>query len=149
MKDSFLEVPTKSSTCFRILKQVDIFSFVPFPKNEPVSTCQSLCGSLLFLVIILAFILVDFLSFVSENPPNIQNYYTKLDYQNYTLPKVAIAFMEGQFLNETRNYDDVLTFAASKEIKMKNDEGKFPIPLDLNNKTYLNWMSEETQSFYS
>lgn len=93
MKDSFLDVPQERSGCLAIVKKLDVFSFVPFPKNEPVSTKQSLCGSLLFLLIILTFIIVDFVQFIQNNPPSIQTYYTKLDDQVYTFPKFAINFM--------------------------------------------------------
>ena len=33
MKDSFLDVPEERSNCASFFKRLDIFSFVPFPKN--------------------------------------------------------------------------------------------------------------------
>ena len=111
LNDSFLKVPEDHSACFRILKKLDVFSFVPFPKNEPVTTRQSLCGSLLFLLIILAFAISDFVAFVTYNPPSIQTYYTKIDDSvSYKLPKFALNFMDGQALNETRDYSDTFNF---------------------------------------
>lgn len=115
LNDSFLKVPEDHSACFRILKKLDVFSFVPFPKNEPVTTKQSLCGSLLFLLIILAFAISDFVAFATYNPPSIQTYYTKINNQKeYVLPKFALNFMDGNALNQTRDFSDTFSFILTE-----------------------------------
>lgn len=60
---------------------VDIFAFLPVPKDDSVSTKQSLIGSILFLVIFIAYITYDFVTFVVWNPPIQQTYRSPLDDQ--------------------------------------------------------------------
>jgi len=77
MKESFIQ-EGQSPLPIRILKKIDIFSFIPVPKDDPVSTKQSLIGSTVFFIIFMAYVIFDFYQFVTENPPNAQNYYTNL-----------------------------------------------------------------------
>jgi hypothetical protein len=78
------------------LKKVDIFSFIPVPKDDPVSTKQSLIGTGIFFTIFFAYIIVDFYKFVTNNPPNAENFYTKTDgSKTYEIPRFAITFMDG------------------------------------------------------
>jgi hypothetical protein len=74
---------------------MDIFSFIPVPKDRPVSTKQSLIGTAIFIVIFLTYIIVDFYQFVTSNPPIVQNSFTKLSESVFTLPRFAITFMDG------------------------------------------------------
>jgi len=71
----------------------DVFAFLPVPKDEPVSTRQSIFGSIIFLVLLLTYIIYDFVKFVKMNPPIQQTYRTPLDTSDYALPDFAIAFM--------------------------------------------------------
>jgi len=61
-----------------LLKAIDIFSFIPVPKDDAVSTKQSLIGTAVFFILFFTYIIFDFYQFVTENPPNAQNYYTDL-----------------------------------------------------------------------
>jgi len=80
---------------------MDIFAFIPVPKDDSISTKQSLLGTTIFFLLFFAYILFDFYQFIFTNPPNAQNYYTKLDDEYHTLPRFAITFMNGPMLNET------------------------------------------------
>ena len=40
---------------YRVLHAVDIFSFLPVPKTDPVSTRRSITGSLILIFIFLAY----------------------------------------------------------------------------------------------
>ena len=77
----------------RILRKLDIFAFIPVPKDDTVSTRPSLIGTALFFTIFLAYIICDFVQFVRVNPPIMQSYRTPLDDKYYTLPSFALAFM--------------------------------------------------------
>ncbi len=77
----------------RYLQKADIFAFLPVPKDDTVSTKQSLIGSIIFLVIFIAYITYDFVNFVVWNPPNQQTYRSPLDDKEYNLPDFALAFM--------------------------------------------------------
>lgn len=70
-----------------------MFAFLPVPKDDTVSTKQSLTGSIIFLILLLTYIIYDFVKFVRANPPIQQTYRTPLDTQDYVLPDFAIAFM--------------------------------------------------------
>jgi len=64
-----------------------------------VSTRRSIIGSCIFIVLFLIYIAVDFYQFVTDNPPIIENAQSMLDEQFYTMPRVAITFMKGNYLN--------------------------------------------------
>jgi len=66
-----------------MLTVIDIFSFIPVPKDSPVSTKQSLIGTLIFFVIFLTYVIYDFVQFVTNNAPIIQSYRTSLDDKTY------------------------------------------------------------------
>lgn len=53
----------------KIMKKVDFFRFIPVPKDEAVSTRLSMCGSTVFLIIFISYMLYDFLGFILNNPP--------------------------------------------------------------------------------
>ena len=53
----------------RVLRVMDIFSFLPVPKDEAVYTKRSILGSLVFFALFLTYIVYDFVSFVYDNPP--------------------------------------------------------------------------------
>lgn len=97
-----------------MLKKVDIFSFIPVPKDDPVSTKQSLIGTAVFFLIFMTYIIFDFYQFVTENPPNAQNYYTNLGEIPQTLPRFAITYMRGQKLDECGSWDPYLNFTLSQ-----------------------------------
>ena len=86
--------------CLRALRFIDIFSFIPVPKDDTVSTKPSLIGTALFFIIFLAYIIFDFVGFVTDNPPIIQAFNTPLDDKYYTLPSFSLAFMDNN-----PNYD--------------------------------------------
>ena len=86
----------------RILKKVDIFAFIPVPKDDTVSTRPSLIGTGIFFVLFLTYVIYDFYKFLTNNPPLIQSYRTPLDENYYTLPNFAMAFMENNpYYNKT------------------------------------------------
>lgn len=92
------------------LQKFDFFSFIPVPKDEPVSTKRSIIGSCIFIVLFFIYIGVDLYQFISDNPPIVENSQMMLDEQFYTLPRVAITFMAGEYLNETRDFSKFITF---------------------------------------
>ena len=79
LADSFIRPQEQDNIAVKVLKKVDVFAFIPVPKDEPVSTKQSLVGTALFFAIFLSFVIVDFVKFVTANPPIIQSYRTPLD----------------------------------------------------------------------
>lgn len=83
----------------RVLRKIDVFAFIPVPKDDSVSTKQSLIGTAIFFVLFLTYVIFDFVSFVQSNPPLIQSYRTNLDESVYTLPRFAYAFMNGSLNN--------------------------------------------------
>ena len=100
LSSSFINETDTSPWYVKAMRKIDIFSFIPVPKDEPVSTKRSLCGSTLFFLIFVAYILYDFIfSFLLNNPPIIQNYYTPIDQNDYPVPDFGILFMEGLKLN--------------------------------------------------
>lgn len=107
--DSFIE--ERKTKCFiRFMRAIDIFSFIPVPKDENVSTKQSVIGSVIFILLFLSYIIYDFVQFATNNPLVEQNYRTPLDTASYTLPNFSIAFMTGNLTNETSTYDDTFTY---------------------------------------
>lgn len=52
-----------------MLTYVDVFRFLPVPRDDPVSTKASLAGSLLFLALFLGYLIFDFVQFVTFNKP--------------------------------------------------------------------------------
>lgn len=96
--DSFIRSEEQSG-CLKFAQKLDFFSFIPVPKDEPVSTRRSLLGSVLFIVLFLTFIIIDFYQFVTDNPPIIVSHASSLDDEAYTLPRFAIGFMSGETLN--------------------------------------------------
>lgn len=91
---------------------------------------------------ILAFAISDFVAFVTYNPPSIQTYYTKIDDKiPYTLPKFALNFMDGQALNTTRDWSDTFVFKLTEEEKAPSVKYDTQVPLDLNAKQNLTWIS--------
>ena len=70
LERSFIQdVDKKDPLALRMLKAIDIFSFIPVPKDEAVSTKQSLIGTTIFFLLFFAFVLFDLISFVTDNPP--------------------------------------------------------------------------------
>lgn len=111
-------ITEEQTNCFlRVLKKIDIFSFIPVPKDDSVSTKQSLIGTAIFFVIFFTYIIYDFVQFVNDNPPIIQSYRTQLDSNVYQLPSFAIAFMNGSLSDNTKRYDDLFTYSWSSITK--------------------------------
>jgi hypothetical protein len=141
------------------LTKIDIFSFIPVPKDDPVSTKQSLIGTAVFFVLFLTYVVFDFYQFVAENPPNAQNYYTNLQNQYYPLPRFAITFMRGQKLDECNSWNEYIRFGLTQEWKVKGDEDKPKVNFFLGNYTEANknnsdpdlipWIDDDTKSFYN
>ena len=77
----------------RVLAFLDVFKFLPTPVDNPVSTRQSIIGSLLFFLIFGTFVIVDFITFLTFNKPTAQIYNEPLDENIYKLPDFALAFM--------------------------------------------------------
>lgn len=104
----------RSNPCLRLLSKVDVFSFIPFPRDDPVSTKSSGIASLVFLVIFLTYVVSDFVQFLVWNKPITESYRSPLDDSSYVLPDFAIAFMttnQSQDINNyTELYDDLFTY---------------------------------------
>lgn len=80
LNDSLIAQESNVKGVTGFLTKIDLFSFIPVPKDSPVSTRRSIIGSLIFLTIALGFILVDFYFFVVDNPPVVQQYATGLGF---------------------------------------------------------------------
>lgn len=80
LNDSLIAQESNIKGVTGILTKIDLFSFIPVPKDSPVSTRRSIVGSLLFLFIALSFVFVDFYFFVVDNPPVVQQYATGLGF---------------------------------------------------------------------
>lgn len=157
MKDSFIR-QQQPNICLRVLKKIDIFSFIPVPKDDSVSTKQSLIGTAVFFAIFLTYIIYDFVKFVQDNPPIIQSYRTQLDNKIYQLPNFAYAFMNGTFTDETALYDDLFTYSWLSIDKTPGVESNKTIAwttVTYNKSTdqssgfdLIPWMSDATKKFY-
>ena len=93
LNDSLLVQNEQRKGIEGFLTRIDLFCFIPVPKDNPVSTRRSMVGSLIFIFIALGYILQDFYFFVTDNPPVVQQYTTNLGFEFYELPDVAITFM--------------------------------------------------------
>lgn len=131
--DSFIN-PEREGRGVRLLQKLDFFSFIPVPKDQPVSTRRSLVGSVIFIILFLLYIVVDLVQFLRDNPPIIENHNSVLDEQVYTLPRVAITFMEGESLNQSDLYLDYLNFKYTREIKDNSFKNDTAVPMNVNNK---------------
>lgn len=58
----------------RLLDRFDIFSYIPVPESFPVSTRNSKIGTIIMLLLFLAYTCYDFTMFFLKNPPKITNY---------------------------------------------------------------------------
>lgn len=74
--------------CFcGFLNKVDIFSYIPVPHTYPISTTKSKVGSFIFLLIILAYFVYDFVMFVTANSPVINGYVKSIPInQKFNMP---------------------------------------------------------------
>lgn len=132
------------------LQKFDFFSFIPVPKDEPVSTNRSIIGSTIFIILFLIYMGIDLFQFIVDNPPLVQNALSKLDNNNYTLPRVAITFMDGQNLDNPLINDTIFTWKSTKELKDNSIKQQTNVLLNLNDYSYLSgWMNEKTTKFYS
>lgn len=75
---SFITV-NKPNKCLRILSRIDLFCFLPVPRDDPISTKQSIIGSIVFLALFLTYIIIDFVQFVQRNSPVQQTFFEPLD----------------------------------------------------------------------
>lgn len=66
--------PAKGNCWSRFLDKVDIFSYIPVPQSFPVSTRNSKIGSLIAIVLFLAYIVYDFVQFITNNVPSVNTY---------------------------------------------------------------------------
>ena len=112
---SSLITQRKSNNIIKFLQFVDIFAFIPVPKDESVSTKQSLIGTVLFLAIFLTYVIYDFVSFVTINQPIQQTYRSPIDDKTYSLPDFAVAFMKNEAasvsnFNYTEAFDGLFTY---------------------------------------
>lgn len=62
------------STGKKILHALDIFSFLPVPRTNPISTKRSICGSFLLLFIFFGYIIYSLVSFFVANYPRMNLY---------------------------------------------------------------------------
>ena len=133
---SFID-PANPNIFVRILGRLDIFSFIPVPKDDPVSTRQSLIGSGLFLSIFLTYVIYDFVVFVRNNPPLQQSFRTPLDDSYYKLPSLALGFMTNNpNYDATDYYNDLFTYEFTTKAKTTGSENS--VPVKWCNVTYIN-----------
>lgn len=149
VNDSFLYPEREQKGVMKWLQKFDFFSFIPVPKDEPVSTRRSIIGSCIFIVLFLIYIGIDLYQFISDNPPIVENAQMMLDDEFHTLPRTAIAFMAGEYLNETRDFSREITFEMTKELKDNSVKLSTPIPLATNNASYLSDWLGNTTNFYT
>jgi len=64
---------------------IDIFSFVPIPKTNQISSKVSLSGSILFIILTIAYLGTSFYLFIEKNSP-------KIIETDYPLPKQLYPF---------------------------------------------------------
>lgn len=98
MKDSFLYHNEEQKGILKWLQRFDYFSFIPIPKDEPVSTKRSIIGSTIFILLFFVYVGVDLYQFITDNPPLVEDALSELDNEIYTLPRTAITFMDGEYL---------------------------------------------------
>lgn len=142
----------------RALKKVDIFSFIPVPKDDSVSTKQSLIGTAMFFAIFLTYIIYDFVQFVQTNPPSIQSYRTQMDTNRYLLPRFAYAYMTGGLNDQTDYFNDLFFLNLTKQVKTQGVDNGSYVQYDFvtydktnqvaNNFQLMPWMSDATKQFY-
>ena len=71
IKESLIASEETDSKAMKVLTKVDFFSFLPVPKDDSVSTRQSIIGSIIFIVLFFIYIGIQFYIFVTDNPPKI------------------------------------------------------------------------------
>lgn len=60
--------------CQRVMAAIDIFSFIPVPQTRPVSTKRSKCGSIILIIIFVAYVVYDFVELILNNAPKVNTY---------------------------------------------------------------------------
>ena len=101
--------------------KLDIFSFIPVPKANPVSTKRSLIGSLLVISVFLAYTSYSFSQFLTNNIPKTNQYLMSLD-ENYitSAPEVAFAFVNSDYFNESFYNTSYWTYTFEQAIVYQN-----------------------------
>ena len=65
----------RNQRCFpRFLDRIDIFNYIPVPESFPVSTRNSKIGTVIMLLLFIAYTCYDFTMFVIKNSPTITSY---------------------------------------------------------------------------
>ena len=63
----------ESSKVLSGLSRLDLFSYLPVPHSQRISTRKSILGSVLLLSLFLAYVSATFYSFFTNNPPKVNN----------------------------------------------------------------------------
>jgi hypothetical protein len=157
---SSLLTQQQPNACLRFFAMLDVFSFLPVPQDAPVSTRQSIAGSMIFLAIMLGYVGYDLAQFLRFNKPINQAYISPLDDQAYRLPDFALAYMTAPLGSSVNNvtevYDDMFVYNWTIRTKSSGAEVADPLPFEL--VTYLNnqssnfdkidWLSDHNKQFY-
>ena len=89
----------KNSKFISKLKRIDLFSFLPKPKTNKVSTKRSLIGSIILIILFVSIAVSKLYFFIMNNPPKVNKYKVPLDENNYNVPDFAITFIYGENLD--------------------------------------------------
>ena len=137
----------ENQTCFqKFTKTIDIFSYIPVPQSYPVSTKRSRIGSILLILLFVAYVTYDFVQFIINNTPRINSFQTGISTTPYPVPQMAIGFIYGPSLNTTLNNASFFTIQA---LELNTTEGKgVPSSLQLYPCPTLPWLND-LQTFYS
>ncbi|KAM3143966.1 hypothetical protein pb186bvf_004017 [Paramecium bursaria] len=127
----------------KILRSLDLFSFLPVPKTKPVSSKRSLVGSLIMISLFLAYIIFGFTTFILNNAPRVNTYLNELPVANYSMPPIAFAFFQGDPFNQTINDPQIFTFSYQmiyKPQQTKLQDQQVQVPL---NSCRPSWMVDQ------
>ncbi|KAM3143970.1 hypothetical protein pb186bvf_004021 [Paramecium bursaria] len=128
-QDDQIKHPSRAK---RILRNLDLFSFLPVPKTKPVSSKRSLVGSLIMLLLFFGYILYGFITFILINAPRVNTFLNELPVANYSMPPIAFVFLFGDPFNSTINDPQIFTFSYQmiyKPQQTKLQEEQVEIPL--------------------
>jgi hypothetical protein len=62
---------SEESKVLKLLKFIDLFSYIPVPQAYPVSTSKSRAGSIAVIIILVGYLVYDFYIFVTKSVPTL------------------------------------------------------------------------------
>jgi hypothetical protein len=107
--------------CWDFMQIFDIFKFLPVPKGDVVSTKRSMMGSMILIIIFVAYVIANLVNFITNNTPKTNQYMLPLsDNDIIKSPPFAITFAFGEDLNISFYDEAYFTFALEQVTVFKD-----------------------------